>query len=187
MAISPPGDIVMDVLRAADPGAVESARAKLRANEAERLAESGPFAAPQLAADATRAAPKAPPQQTPYAKFEAMVLGTFIQSMLPEEAGTVYGDGMAGEMWKSLLAQQLGDVMSERGGIGIASRLLADHYKDGDRKVPLAGINDGSARAEVDIQQSLSTALVQELQRNMARSVIGDDGAASEKTGPAKG
>ena len=39
-----------------------------------------------------------------YANFEAMVLQTFIQTMLPKDAEAVYGKGMAGDMWKSMMS-----------------------------------------------------------------------------------
>ncbi len=68
-----------------------------------------------------------------YKKFEAMVLQNFVENMLPKDTGEVYGKGVAGDMWKSLLADKLADAMAERGGIGIADGLLADHYKDGDK------------------------------------------------------
>lgn len=166
MAISPPGDIVLDVMRAADPERVEAARAHL-----QRAAQSaaGTGAQFQMAA---AAAPK--PAEggagEAYRQFEAMVLGTFVQSMLPEEASSVYGDGLAGDMWKSILGQHLGEAISQRGGIGIANRLLADRYVEGDKVVPLSGAA-GEARAAIDTQTSLSQALVQEMQRATAQSI----------------
>ena len=59
--------------------------------------------------------------------FEAMVLSTFIGSMLPEGAEDVYGSGTAGDVWKSMLSDQLGRQMARVGGIGIADRLVAEH------------------------------------------------------------
>jgi len=169
VAISPPTDIVMDVLRAADPAQVREARDKLAAARATAaVSDFSPVAAE------VRAAPRAAVQNDPFVKFEAMVLGSFIQSMLPQEAGEAYGGGFAGDMWKSMLAQHMGDAVAARGGIGIANRLLADRYRDGDRTVPLAGANDGPARAESDRQAMLSTALVQELQRNAAAGLAAD-------------
>jgi len=57
--------------------------------------------------------------------FEAVVLQTFIASMLPDEAENVYGEGTAGEVWKSMLAEQIASQMAKAGGIGIADRILA--------------------------------------------------------------
>lgn len=59
--------------------------------------------------------------------FEAMVLSTFIGSMLPEGAEDVYGSGTAGDIWKSMLSDQLGKQMAKAGGIGIADHLMAGH------------------------------------------------------------
>ncbi|RWO96952.1 rod-binding protein, partial [Mesorhizobium sp.] len=72
-----------------------------------------------------------------FKKFEAMVLQTFIQNMLPKDTEGVYGKGLAGDMWKSQLAERVADVMAERGGIGIAKSMLADHYLEGKRVVPV--------------------------------------------------
>jgi Rod binding domain-containing protein len=63
-----------------------------------------------------------------FRRFEAMVLQTFIQNMLPKDGAAVYGKGMAGEMWKSMLAEKVAGVVAERGGIGIADRMLGGRY-----------------------------------------------------------
>jgi peptidoglycan hydrolase FlgJ len=57
--------------------------------------------------------------------FEAVVLQSFIASMLPEGAEGVYGEGTAGSVWKSMLAEQIGKQMAKSGGIGIADRIMA--------------------------------------------------------------
>jgi Rod binding domain-containing protein len=31
-------------------------------------------------------------------------------------------------MWRSMMAEQIAGVMAERGGIGVADRILASHY-----------------------------------------------------------
>lgn len=56
-------------------------------------------------------------------RFEAMVLQMFVQSMLPSDAEQVFGSGTAGEMWKSMMAEQLGEMIAKGGGVGIASYL----------------------------------------------------------------
>ena len=86
------------------------------------------------------------------------MLQTFIQNMLPKDTEAVYGKGMSGDMWKSMMADKLADVMSDRGGIGIADRLLADHYRDGD-KTTLRSARSRAApnAADADQQSMLST------------------------------
>ncbi len=62
-------------------------------------------------------------KNSPYKKFEAMVLSTFVESMLPKNATAVYGSGNAGDIWRSMLAQKMGEQMAEAGGIGIAAKI----------------------------------------------------------------
>ena len=72
-----------------------------------------------------------------------MVLQTFIQNMLPKDGAAVYGKGVAGDMWKSLMAEKLADVMAERGGIGIADRMLGDHYVEGKKALSVGAVSSG--------------------------------------------
>ena len=76
-------------------------------------------------------------------------------------------------MWKSLLSQELGTTMADRGGIGIAESLLKGHYLEGDTKVAMSGISEGPEKARLDQERSLSTALVQEMQRRLTSDVAG--------------
>lgn len=177
MAISPPSDIVLDVARAAQATDVASARAALM-----RRSHAGSSAAPAAnAGDMRSAAGKtASGASGTFVKFEAMVLQTFVKEMLPKQTEAVYGRGMAGEMWQSLLAQQLGEVIAERGGIGIANTLLRDHYKDGETTVALSDVSSGPQKVESDRQDMLATALVQEMQRKLAKS-LAEDASASVK------
>jgi Rod binding domain-containing protein len=176
LAISPPSDIVLDVARAAGPADIAEARAAL-AKRAGGTSE--PFTVsktPMLsrtAMDKTESG-----DATKFKRFEAMVLQTFIQNMLPKDTEGVYGKGLAGDMWKSQLAEHIADVMAERGGIGIARSLLADHYLEGKRKVPIGPVSGGPEKTEIDRQTALSTSLVQEMERRMARSITGDDETA---------
>jgi peptidoglycan hydrolase FlgJ len=109
-----------------------------------------------------------------------MVLETFIQNMLPKDAENVYGKGVAGDMWKSMLAGKLADAMAERGGIGISDRILGDHYVEGEKALPVGPVSGGPAQAEADQQAMLSTALVQEMQRNVARSLFEEQASPAE-------
>lgn len=137
MAISPPSDLVLDVVRAADPTQVQEAQAKLKSNraafEATSLAEAGAgfqaavgilnrdsanaHASQGVSAVGTKAVPEH------LRKFETMVLQNFVKSMLPAEGEDTYGKGTAGEMWRGMMADQLGDALGKGGGIGIAESL----------------------------------------------------------------
>jgi Rod binding domain-containing protein len=100
--------------------------------------------------------------------------------MMPKDSEAVYGKGLAGDMWESELAKQLGTVLSERGGIGIANRLLKDHYMVGDKKVALTGASEGTRKDEADTKRMLSTALVQEIQRKFTSPLAASDASESK-------
>ncbi|WP_377294040.1 rod-binding protein [Rhizobium sp. SG2393] len=181
MAINPPSDIVMDVLRAADPAGIEQAQAKLKANrasfEATSLADSGNGFANAVSilnrdsAGATRAhaTESGSTDKVPatYRKFEAMVLQNFVKSMMPSEDENVYGQGLAGDMWKSMMAEQIGDVVSKSGGIGIAASLMRKEgivSPDGD---------NGLVNASNDVSSvNIATSIVQEHQRKAVAGVL---------------
>lgn len=137
MAISPPSDLVLDVVRAADPTLVQEAQAKLKSNkaafEATSLAEAGAgfqaavgilnrdSASSHASAGVSAVNGKAVPEHM--RKFETMVLQNFVKSMMPAESEEIYGKGTAGEMWRGMMADQLGEALSKGGGIGIAESL----------------------------------------------------------------
>lgn len=180
MAISPPSDIVMDVARAADPAAAQSARARLASLASQRTEGAGFPVAGMTSTEGSRVpVGQRSPAADAFQKFEAVVLQTFIQTMLPKDTESVYGQGMAGEMWQSLLAEQLGDVLAKRGGIGIADRILSDHYRAQGKPAGESTAHDAAAeRAERETQQMLSVALVQEIQRKTTQS-LGEERAST--------
>lgn len=188
MAISPPSDIVLDVARAVEPAGMEVARARLatRGNGAAATGSYSAFSLGDMQSSNAGTAGSGNGKTTPetFVRFEAMVLQSFIQSMLPKEADAVYGGGMAGDMWQSMLAQQLSGVMAERGGIGIADRILSDHYIEGKTKVAVNGVSSGPEKTATDQQDMLSTALVQEMQRKLAKSLAEDQASASTGAKP---
>ncbi|MGA1800703.1 rod-binding protein [Rhizobium sp. HT1-10] len=172
MAISPPSDLVLDVVRAADPTDLQAAQAKLQANRAAfaatSLAEAGNgFASTVdvLNRTSTQAATQAglananersTTSKVPaaYQKFEAMVLQNFVKNILPDSEN-LYGKGTAGEMWKGMMAEQLGNTMAKDGGVGIASKMYheqlektrgtgADHIttSENDKKQALSMIDE---------------------------------------------
>ncbi len=142
VAISPPSDIVLDVTRAADPE-----KYRLAAERLARLRATAPtnetFTVPQARAPAAAAADVADTAATstrpldvgtgsqtrrrldPYGQFESFVLQTFVQSMLPKNAANVFGKGSAGEFWRSMLAEKMGDELARSGQVGIARQLAA--------------------------------------------------------------
>ncbi len=141
MSIAPPSDIILDVAQAADPLKLQAATTKL----ARAAADSPGASAPSFDAALDSAGPgvsrstaalplplrtvaSAPPsgghvkQQAANQKFEAMVLQSFIENILPKNA-ELFGDAESADMGRSLLAEQIANQMAKSGRIGIAKSL----------------------------------------------------------------
>jgi hypothetical protein len=135
MSLAPPTDIVLEVSRAADPDRAAAVVKKLKALSAQGAASPQDFAA---ALD-TAAAPKSPsapvlPIGSPVSrarkaetKLESVMLSEFIGEMLPKDAQSAYGQGFAGDMWRSMLAEKVADQIAASGRLGLATRLFAGH------------------------------------------------------------
>jgi peptidoglycan hydrolase FlgJ len=55
------------------------------------------------------------------------MLNSFVSELLPKDTGEVFGQGMAGEMWRSMLAEQVSTQIAKSGKLGLARRLFATH------------------------------------------------------------
>lgn len=139
MAVSANTDLIMGVLNAAQPASIAAADAKLNAKSVSKIeiAAAGEEFAKELLNSQTqsalakdlsdlRSAFNQPSQTDAHKKFEAMVLHQFVQHMLPSDTSVIFGEGMSGDVWKGMMAQQIGDAIAKGGGIGIAEQMLAD-------------------------------------------------------------
>lgn len=172
MAVPLQSDLVLDVVRAADPAAADAAREKLAAHASARYA--GAEFSVAKAGEIRPSAPVGNPRSDVFMKFEALVLQTFLQSMLPKDTESVYGEGLAGEMWHSMMAEQLANQLAETGGIGIAERILNNYYHKNDQQ----GASVPETNSETDAQALKSAALLDEIQRTIAQAA-GQDRSAT--------
>ena len=162
MAINPPSDLVLDVAGAAQPGKLQEATARLEKARAENAGEAFQAALANVAATSTAAAAateveaktvagttarntalvrKDTSQAKAMEKFEAFFLQTAVQDMLPKNAETVFGTGLAGDVWKSMLAEQIATEMAKSTKFGIAERLAGSHFAT----APGRGVRTSSA------------------------------------------
>ena len=164
MAADPSSDIVLEVAKAADPAraaavaqrlsALAGAAATDEADFADALAATAPAApaaAPaagnaraRLAAAAGAVDDKADKVRT---QFEAVMLNSFVSEMLPKDASATFGQGLAGDMWKSMLADQVSRQIAKSGALGIGKRLFATHPLDAAVSLEKAQRADATATA----------------------------------------
>ncbi|CUA85090.1 Rod binding protein [Chelatococcus sambhunathii] len=161
MAIQPPSDIVLEVTRAVEPSRYQAALQRLKSMPASAagvdFADTFDAVRPPvlgsthdvegaLTAMRSRAASVRRSDGDPYRKFEAFVLQNFIEAMLPENGEVVFGTGTAGKIWKSMLAEKMGEQVAVSGGIGIAEMLRTATERSQQAKQQFAH-NDGKGVA----------------------------------------
>jgi Rod binding domain-containing protein len=88
-------------------------------------------------------------QAEAFRQFESFILQTFIETMLPKNAESVFGKGTAGGIWKSMMAEKLADQISRSGGIGIAQKLAGPHVSSS----PPASQSNAAAGATQPVDQ----------------------------------
>lgn len=133
MSIRPPSDLVMDVVRAADPTRAAAASARLARAEAAVAPQA--TAQADMRFDAAMRLASGKPTLAPAAKaagdknavgqgLEELLMRQLLQDALPKKAASVYGAGTAGDVWRGLFAEQLSHALSTSGRVGLASRLV---------------------------------------------------------------
>ena len=143
MSIAPPSDIILDVAQAADPQRLQAATSKLAQMATGRatvpddfatlLNQAGGSTPSTTAAPALRNSTLAPlPARvvalpnSPYRKFEALLLQTFVQEILPKD-DQLFGDAASADISRSMMAEQLANQLAKSDRIGIARMIERAH------------------------------------------------------------
>lgn len=174
MAVNLPSDIVLEVARAADPEAAHAVASRLislggidaSASQdfseivdgmqlpSSNVVQGGPgVTIPDIHDQSDPSVANSPAHA--YQGFEALFLQNLIEMMLPQDpSGGMFGEGTAGEMWKSMLAEQLGSQVAKSDRSGIFSRLFANGRFDGERAGNVARAGSSSPDASSAKAQS---------------------------------
>ncbi len=170
MSIKPPSDIVLDVARNADADMAATATRRLEALASSQATDLPSFgvtlqgvgSTTARQAEATLAGVKLPPRSQSTAhtgmargkevaqQFEATVLSAFINDAMPKSVSAYYGQGMAGDIWKSMLSDQIAHQLAKSGSLGLARRLfvkgpLSEAAGAGGVQASLEGVAQSSA------------------------------------------
>ena len=134
MSISPPGDIVLDVVNAANPEQKLAITRRL-----EQMAKYGKVVGSgfgdlmkktisinDITNTATRPVAQPPAKNNShevYSKLEGVVLQGMISNMMPKQESKLFGSGLAGNYWKSFMSEAIANKIAEGGGVGIAAAM----------------------------------------------------------------
>jgi peptidoglycan hydrolase FlgJ len=164
MPFNPSTDVVLDVLNAADPARASMAAERLAALGAgapasdfaldlDKAAASPATASQPLPAGLANARTALADASDPAAKakveFEAMLLNSFVGEMLPKESSAFFGEGTSGDVWRSMLSEQISKQIAKSGALGLSRRLFATHdIAAGGRAVGATGAERAAAAVE---------------------------------------
>ena len=118
MAIKVASDLVMDVMRAAEPQRLAAAKSRLVGKSVEKIDVAS--SQPAATATATKVSAK---EHKAHQQFEAAMLRSFTEQMMPKEASSFYGEGTAANIWRSVQVDVMSQNLAKAGGIGIADML----------------------------------------------------------------
>jgi peptidoglycan hydrolase FlgJ len=65
-------------------------------------------------------------------QFEALYLRQMLEEWMPKDSKDLFGDGTAGPVWRSMLADQMATTLSKSGTIGIA-QMIMKHEPSGSK------------------------------------------------------
>jgi peptidoglycan hydrolase FlgJ len=175
MAIKPSSDIVLEVLKAADPVRAQAATQRLSALGAASGADADDFAkaldaagqSSAVGADAATdasdmrdrlsgvdlAAASEQKAERTQIDFEASILKTFVDAILPKDETDVYGQGTAGDVWKSMLADQIARQIAKSGAFGLSKQLFSTH--------PLPGQSHAASAASSSLRDAAFRSLAE--------------------------
>lgn len=154
MSIFPATDLVSEVAHAADPQRLDAAVTRLTELSSARVRSKEDFgnlidgvgeasisaarganssATPDVVAVARAQAGALSSARPGHArasdvieKFEAYIIQTSLETLLPRSEG-LFGQSTAGGVWRSMIAEQLGNQIAKAGGVGL-HKMLDQHW-----------------------------------------------------------
>ena len=139
MAVTLSSDLIMDVIRNADPLRQKSATARLEKLAAEDTfsggfeaairtheADAGSINSPALSLAFSEG--KTAPREVgnPLQDFERFFLRNIFEALLPDSESGAFGTGASAGVWRTMAADQLAGVLADGGGIGMAGILAGE-------------------------------------------------------------
>ena len=67
------------------------------------------------------------PERKAAVGLESVLLKNVIDQMLPKDAVDVFGSGVAGDVWRSMLSDKIANQIAKSGALKISDRLFATH------------------------------------------------------------
>lgn len=170
MAVDFPSDLVLDVARAADPAGTRTLEARLKSgasgDAASTIGEAARFGT-HLSRVTQGAAAKDAGKE-----FEALIVSNMIEDMMTDTGESFFGGGFAGDVWKSMMAEQIAMQVVKGADFGVGSAISNYVVREGDTVAPLRGINDPQAASEAARAEDAARRGTQEISRDFIRDMM---------------
>jgi peptidoglycan hydrolase FlgJ len=115
-------DLILDVMNKADPAARRAGLQKLKAAMmSKQQADSfKPVEVPQLRKDQTRlttgpADSSVPARKRAMRELETVLAKNMVSAMMPKDQSRLYGEGMAGDVWRGFQLDVMGKAIADEG------------------------------------------------------------------------
>lgn len=152
MSIRPASDILLDVAQAADPLKSRVAMERLARLAPDNEISPNDFSTALATTKRDRTdphhqiallgggtsgpRPMADAKTKAYEGLEHLVLQNLVETMLPKDAGEIFGRGTAGDIWRSMLADQLAGAIGKTIDLGLAKGVAPGPVPEATSRMP---------------------------------------------------
>lgn len=182
MAVDFPSDLILDVARAADPASVRNLETRLRAGTSAPASTDTAAVAAKFESHLSRA-PQTKSVKQAGKQFEALLVSNMIQNMMGETDESYFGDGLSGDIWKSMMAEQVANQVVQGADFGVASKIGKYVVSEGDKVEPLTGVRDPQVSADEARMLDAARRSTQEVSRDFIHDMMSPAGAAGRNRG----
>jgi len=178
MAVDFPSDLVLDVARAADPASARTLEARLKsgttADAASTVGEAARFGNHLSRVAQGKDAKEAGKE------FEALLVSNMIEDMMTDTGESYFGGGFAGDVWKSMMAEQIAAQVVKGADLGVGSKIADYVVRQGETVVPLRGVNDPQATMQEARAHDAAQRGTQEISRDFIRDMMSPVGSGTK-------
>ena len=114
------------------PSAAAADQVLWAAKQSNRLASTGNEQAAAMPSQAQASQARDSKAKAVGQQFEALYLRQMMEEWLPKDSDSLFGEGTAGSVWRSMLADNMATTLSKSGTIGIA-QMIFKHEPDGSK------------------------------------------------------
>ena len=175
MAVDFPSDLILDVARAADPVKAQHVAARLTGAASGSDASAVLTNAAKIGRHLSRVHQGQKPEEAAK-QFEALLVANMVKDMIGETGASFYGEGFAGDVWKSMMSEQIANQVVKGADFGVADMLVKSFVHDGEKIAAVSGVNDAKSTPLENRELDAARSGTNEISRDFIRKMMQIDG-----------